>query len=154
MIGRQLDDGIVRLLSCFLKVWCKVISITLKTLEINYPLFFFAYVEDGIGVLSFIVKLPLPRIKFSLQIVVFGMNFRQKAGLGDFGLYAEKVKKNFEISGKFDGAVHDVLMNGNLTAGDVEMAVEVGVFKGKVGNGAAYLTAWDIGVVRMSFGEN
>lgn len=42
----------------------------------------------------------------------------------------------------------------NLTAGQVDVSVEVAVLRGKVGYGAAYLAAWDIGVVRMSFGED
>lgn len=42
----------------------------------------------------------------------------------------------------------------NLTAGQVDVSVEVAVLRGKVGYGAAYLAVGDVGVVRMSFGED
>ncbi len=42
----------------------------------------------------------------------------------------------------------------NLTVGQVDVSVEVAVLRGKVGYGAAYLAVGDVGVVRMSLGED
>lgn len=46
------------------------------------------------------------------------------------------------------------MVNRYLTAGQVDVSVEVAVLRGKVGYGAAYLAVGDVGVVRMSLGED
>ena len=76
---------------------------SLKTLEIGYPVFLLPYFENGIGVLVFIVEFPVFGIEFRLQVGVFVMDVGQKAGFGDFGFQAEKVGKDFEVSGKLVG---------------------------------------------------